>query len=61
MCLDTCTEYESRRWSVVSCQLIDNVVRREGKIISKDIVNMLMGLIKSNSDRTYEPGEEYNP
>ena len=42
-------------------KLIDNAVRGEGKIILKDIVNMLMGLIKSNSDRSYEPGEEYNP
>jgi four helix bundle protein len=35
----------------------DNV---HGKIILKEIVSMMVGLIKSNSDRVYEPEEKYD-
>jgi hypothetical protein len=33
---------------------------KKGKIILKEIVSMLVGLIKSNSDRVFDPQEEYN-
>ena len=39
--------------------LIDANETKEGKIILRDVVNMLMGLIKSNSDRVYETDAEY--
>ncbi|AFH50683.1 Ribosomal protein S23 [Ignavibacterium album JCM 16511] len=31
-----------------------------GKLMLKEIVSMLIGLIKSNSDRVYNDGEDYN-
>jgi len=31
----------------------------EGKVILKDIISMLVGLIKSNPNRVYEKGEDY--
>lgn len=39
--------------------LIKKETQIEGKKRLKEIVSMLMGLIKSNSDRVYEPGSEY--
>jgi hypothetical protein len=33
---------------------------KKGKIILKEIVSMLVGLIKSNSDRVFDQQEEYN-
>lgn len=34
--------------------------RNEGKEILYDIVSMLIGLVRSNSDRVYEEGEDYD-
>lgn len=40
-------------------KLIDDLDVKEGKLILRDTINMLMGLIKSNSNRSYEPDEGY--
>ncbi|OGU55874.1 MAG: four helix bundle protein [Ignavibacteria bacterium RBG_13_36_8] len=66
---DRCKYFDISRGSALesaSCldvlflkKLIDESDINEGKNILKDIVNMLVGLIKSNSDRVYEPREEY--
>jgi four helix bundle protein len=40
--------------------LINDSLLREGKEKLKEIVSMLIGLIKSNSDRTFDSQEEYN-
>ncbi|WP_290661234.1 MULTISPECIES: hypothetical protein [Ignavibacterium] len=34
--------------------------RNEGKEILYDIVSMLIDLVRSNSDRVYEEGEDYD-
>lgn len=31
----------------------------EGKVILKDVISLLVGLIKSNSNRVYVKGEDY--
>lgn len=41
-------------------KLISNEELNTGKKMLKEIVSMLVGLIKSNSDRVYEDGEKYN-
>lgn len=41
-------------------KLISNEELNTAKTMLKEIVSMLVGLIKSNSDRVYEEGEEYN-
>lgn len=41
-------------------KIINEEERYRGKEILNEIVAMLIGLIKSNSDRVYEEGEEYN-
>jgi len=66
---DRCRYFDISRGSAMECagcldvlfakKLINNSEKIEGKTILKDIVNMLVGLIKSNSDRAYEPEEEY--
>lgn len=40
--------------------LITNEDLKKGKIMLKDLVSMLFGLIKSNSDRVYEDTAEYD-
>lgn len=66
---DKCKYFDISRGSAMECagcldvlfakKLINNSDKIEGKEILKDIVNMLVGLIKSNSDRAYEPEEDY--
>lgn len=41
-------------------KIINEEERYKGKEILNDIVAMLIGLIKSNSDRVYEDGVEYD-
>jgi len=41
-------------------KLISFDEKNEGKSMLKEIVSMLVGLIKSNSDRVYEDGVDYN-
>lgn len=67
---DRCRYFDISRGSAMECagcldvfyarHKINAVELSEGKIILKDIVNMLMGLIKSNSDRAYEPEVGYD-
>jgi four helix bundle protein len=40
--------------------VITNEEVRTGKLMLKELVSMLYGLIKSNSDRVYENGAEYD-
>lgn len=66
---DKCRYFDISRGSAMECagcldvlfakKLINNSDKIEGKAILKDIVNMLMGLIKSNSGRTYDSDEGY--
>jgi hypothetical protein len=39
---------------------MNDLLPREGKEKLKEIVSMLIGLIKSNSDRAFDNQEEYN-
>jgi four helix bundle protein len=41
-------------------KIINDSVLAEGKQILKEIISMLIGLIKSNSDRVYDNQAEYN-
>ncbi|MCX6170061.1 MAG: four helix bundle protein [Ignavibacteriales bacterium] len=66
---DRCRYFDISRGSAMECagcldvlfarNLIDYKDREEGKVILKDVINMLMGLIKSNSDRVYETQGNY--
>lgn len=66
---DKCRYFDISRGSAMECagcldvlfakELISDINKVEGKVILRDIVNMLMGLIKSNSSRSYEPDEGY--
>jgi four helix bundle protein len=66
---DRCRYFDISRGSAMECagcldvlfarNLITHKDREEGKFILKDIINMLMGLIKSNSDRVYETQGNY--
>ena len=66
---DKCRYFDISRGSGMECagcldvlsakKLITAKEREEGKIILRDIVNMLMGLIKSNYSRSYEADENY--
>ena len=40
--------------------LISNEEANEEKLVIKEIISMLYGLIKSNSDRVYEENAEYD-
>jgi len=40
--------------------LISNQEANKGKLVIKEIISMLFGLIKSNSDRLYEENAEYD-
>ena len=66
---DRCKYFDISKGSALECAgCLDILARRrkvkldriiEGKQLLKDIVSMLIGLIKSNSDRTFEPDVEY--
>ncbi len=66
---DRCRYFDISRGSAMECagcldvlfarNLIADKDREEGKVILKDIIKMLMGLIKSNSDRVYDSEGEY--
>ncbi len=67
---DRCRYFDIARGSALeSAGCLDIMVRKRmisegenvfGKITLKEIVSMLVGLIKSNSDRVYESDERYN-
>jgi len=66
---DRCKYFDISRGSALECAGgLDILVARKilsfeeikpGKIMLKEIVSMLVGLIKSNSERVYEPNVEY--
>lgn len=66
---DKCRYFDISRGSSLECaacldvmykkKIIDEELRNTGKMKLKEIVSMLIGLIKSNSDRIYEPDNEY--
>lgn len=66
---DRCNYFDISRGSALeSAAALDVLLRKtliseadnlEGKGILKDIISMLVGLIKSNSNRVYEKGEDY--
>ena len=66
---DRCKYFDISRGSALECAagldilIAKNILSFEeikpGKIMLKEIVSMLVGLIKSNSDRAYEPEVEY--
>ena len=68
---DRCRYFDIARASSFECascldimfvkKIIDEELLKEGKTILKEIVSMLIGLIKSNSDRAFDKQEEYNP
>ena len=67
---DRCKYFDIARGSALECAgTIDVLVRRKkimkedsipGKQMLLEIVSMIVGLIKSNSDRVFEPDEEYH-
>ncbi len=67
---DKCRYFDISRGSSLECaacldimfkkKLIDGETKISGKLQLKEIVSMLIGLIKANSDRVYEPDSEYN-
>jgi len=66
---DRCKYFDVSRGSALECAggldilVAKNILSFEevkpGKVMLKEIVSMLVGLIKSNSDRAYEPKVEY--
>lgn len=66
---DRCNYFDISRGSALeSAAALDVLLRKtlisesdnlEGKGILKDVISMLVGLIKSNSNRVYEKGEDY--
>ncbi|NOX67483.1 MAG: four helix bundle protein [Chlorobi bacterium] len=67
---DRCKYFDIARGSALECasgldiQYIKNVISKEelykGKSLLREVVSMLVGLIKNNSkDRVYEPSVEY--
>jgi four helix bundle protein len=66
---DRCKYFDISRGSALECTgALDILVAKkilsfdeikQGKIMLKEIVSMLVGLIKSNSNRAYEPEVEY--
>ena len=66
---DRCKYFDISRGSALECAggldilVAKNVLSfdeiKPGKIMLKEIVSMLIGLIKSNSDRSFEPEIEY--
>ena len=67
---DRCHFFDIAHGSALECSgFLDSLLARRkisndeallGKSQLKEIVSMLNGLIKSNSDRIYEPNEEYD-
>jgi len=67
---DRCRYFDIAHGSALECAgCLDIMVRKRmisenenvfGKTTLKEIVSMLVGLIKSNSDRVYESDERYN-
>lgn len=67
---DKCHYYDIARGSALECaasldvlfirKKISEDLNKEGKSILFEIVSMLIGLIKSSSDRVYEENSEYN-
>lgn len=67
---DRCRYLDIARGSALECSscldimlvkmMIEKSVQVQGKNILKEIVSMLVGLIKANSDRAYENQTEYN-
>lgn len=67
---DRCRYFDIARGSSLECSscldilfskhIISEEVLKEGKAILREIVSMLIGLIKSNSDRAFDQQEEYN-
>jgi four helix bundle protein len=61
---DRCRYFDISRGSAMECagcldvlsakNLIDEASKKEGKLFLTGIVNMLMGLIKANSERAYK-------
>lgn len=70
-CKDKCKFYDISRGSALECAACLDVLSRRkkisielaenGKKILNEIVSMLIGLIKSNSNRVYENESPYNP
>ena len=68
-CRDRCKYFDISRGSALECtggldicvvkKILTKEDIREGKIILREIVSMLVGLIKSNSDRIYEETDNY--
>ena len=67
---DRCRYLDIARGSALECsscldimvvkRMIEKSVQVQGKNILKEIVSMLVGLIKASSDRAYENQTEYN-
>lgn len=67
---DRCRYLDISRGSALECsscldimvvkKMIEKSVQVQGKNILKEIVSMLVGLIKASSDRAYENQTEYN-
>ncbi|MCL6099858.1 MAG: four helix bundle protein [Bacteroidota bacterium] len=67
---DRCRYFDIARGSSLECSscldilfskhFINEEILIEGKTILKEIVSMLIGLIKSNSDRAFDQQVEYN-
>ena len=67
---DRCRYFDIARGSSLECSscldilfskhIISEEILKEEKTILKEIVSMLIGLIKSNSDRAFDKQEEYN-
>jgi len=68
---DKCKFFDVSRGSALECaSCLDILIRKKkiseeemtyGKKLLHEIVSMLIGLIKSNSDRVYENNIDYNP
>jgi four helix bundle protein len=66
---DKCRYFDIARGSSLECaacldvmlkkKIIDDVTLTKGKLQLKEIVSMLIGLIKANSDRVYETDKNY--
>ena len=67
---DRCRYFDIARGSALECascldvlhlkNLLESIIRDEGKEKLRVIVSMLIGLIKSNSNRTYEEAVNYS-
>ena len=67
---DRCKYFDIARGSALECsggldilvakKILEYDEIKQGKLILKEIVSMLVGLIKNNSDRAYEPETDYS-